>query len=82
MTPKSFPILDNVKKKYVVDTFNPKMTEDNFNEITHFQYQIDPKRLNFMVLGCDSRNFAFTVMETQKLAKKQGLFRAKQHPGV
>jgi hypothetical protein len=30
-----------------------------------------------MVLGCDSRNFAFTVMETQKQAKKQGLFRVK-----
>jgi hypothetical protein len=32
MTPKSFPNA----KKYVVDTFDPKMTEDSFNEITHF----------------------------------------------
>jgi hypothetical protein len=31
MTPKSFPIIifDNVKKKYIVDTFDAKMTEDN-----------------------------------------------------
>jgi hypothetical protein len=35
MTPKSFPILDN-GKKYAGDTFTPKMTEDSFNEITHF----------------------------------------------
>ena len=33
---------------------DPKMTQDNFNESTQFQYQTDPKRLNFMVLGCDS----------------------------
>jgi hypothetical protein len=30
-----------------------------------------------MVLGYDSQKFAFTVMETQKQAKKQGFFRAK-----
>jgi hypothetical protein len=58
-------------KRYAVDTFNPKMTEDSFNETTQFRYKI------VMVLGCDSQKFAFTVMETQKQAKKQGLFRAK-----
>ena len=42
------------------------MTEDNFNESTQFQYQIDPKRLNFMVLGSDSRNFGSTVNDMQK----------------
>jgi hypothetical protein len=36
------------------------MTEDSINEITHSKYKI------VMVLGCDSQNFAFTVMETQK----------------
>ena len=42
------------------------MTEDNFNENTHFQYQIDPKGLNFMVLDCNSHKFGSTENEEQK----------------
>ena len=36
MVQKSFPILDNVKKKYIVVNFNPEMTQDNFNKSTYF----------------------------------------------
>ena len=36
MTPNLFPILDNVKKRHVVVNFDSKMTDDEFDKITHF----------------------------------------------